>query len=254
MPIDKQEALRQIDDVLGEWSKVQDRMDEWDDGNEVLERTVIAQMRALISHLAPPGSPHISVVRNQYGNYYDEMLDLAGALRALRADYEAGRVQSSQDVRNAEQAFRIVETICNRFHAVTQQLRHRHENRPTLDVADEHDVQDLFHALLRLHFDDIRSEEWTPSYAGRSSRMDFLLKSERIVVETKRTRKGLDARKVGEELTIDIAHYRAHQDCKMLVCFVYDPENRISNPAGLESDLSQQSDSFAVRVMICPRM
>lgn len=254
MPIDSQEALRQIDDVLGEWSKVQQRMDEWDDSNEVVERTVIAQMRALISDLAPAGSPHISVVRNQYGNYYDEMLDLAGALQALRADYEAGRVQSSQDVRNAEHAFRIVETICNRFHAVTQQLRRRHENRPTLDVADEYDVQDLFHALLRLHFDDIRPEEWTPSYAGRSSRMDFLLKSERIVVEIKKTRKGLDARKVGDELTIDIAHYQADQDCKMLVCFVYDPENRIANPAGLESDLSQQSDRFAVRVMICPRM
>jgi hypothetical protein len=150
-------------------------------------------------------------------------------------------------------AFRIVETLCSRFHAVAQQLRHRHEDRPTLGVADEYDVQDLFHALLRLHFDDVRPEEWTPSYAGRSSRMDFLLKRAGMVVEIKKTRKGLDTRRVGEELTIDIARYQSHPDCRMLVCFVYDPENRIVNPAGLENDLSRQSDGLTVKIMICPR-
>jgi hypothetical protein len=110
-----------------------------------------------------------------------------------------------------------------------------------------------FLGKCRLYFDDIRPEEWTPSYAGRSSRMDFLLKSEGIVVEIKKTRRGLDARKVGEELTIDIAHYQSHPDCKMLVCFVYDPENRIANPAGLQRDLSRQSEEFTVKVLICPQ-
>jgi REase_DpnII-MboI len=52
-------------------------------------------------------------------------------------------------------------------------------------MKDEYDVQDSLHALLKLHFDDVRREEWTPSYAGSQSRMDFLLKREKIVVETK---------------------------------------------------------------------
>lgn len=154
---------------------------------------------------------------------------------------------------DVNQACRIVEMICNRFHAVARQLRHRHTDRPTLEVRDEYDVQDLFHSLLRLYFDDIRHEEWTPSYAGRSSRMDFLLKLESLVIEIKKTRQGLDAKKVGEQLTIDIAHYQSHADCKMLMCFVYDPENRIANPAGLENDLSRQSEEFDVRVLICPK-
>ena len=155
--------------------------------------------------------------------------------------------------RSAKQAMRIVEAICDRFHSVATQLRHRHSDRETLDVSDEYDVQDLLHALLRLHFDDIRPEEWTPSYAGSSKRMDFLLKYEQIVIEVKMARKGLDAKKVGEELTIDIAHYQAHHDCKTLICFVYDPENRIVNPIGLATDLDQQSEAFSVRVVISPK-
>lgn len=102
--------------------------------------------------------------------------------------------------------FAALERICNRFHAVARQLRHRHDNRGTLDVNDEYDVQDLLHALLCLHFDDIRREEWTPSYAGKSTRMDFLLKNEEFVIEVKKTRQRLDTRQIGEELIIDIAH------------------------------------------------
>ncbi|HUE71422.1 MAG TPA: hypothetical protein VMP01_11110 [Pirellulaceae bacterium] len=160
------------------------------------------------------------------------------------------------EVRHAEadleESVAIVEQICNRFHAVVRQLRARHADRPTLDITDEYDVQDLMHSLLRLFFDDIRAEEWTPSYAGGSARMDFLLKDSQIVVELKKTRKGLDARKIGEELILDIAKYQRHPGCKYLICFVYDPENRIANPAGLEADLSRTTDGFCVKVVIAP--
>jgi len=60
----------------------------------------------------------------------------------------------------------IVSKICDRFNLVARQLRNRHESRPTLEIEDEYDVQDLMHALLRIFFEDIRPEEWTPSYAG----------------------------------------------------------------------------------------
>jgi hypothetical protein len=59
--------------------------------------------------------------------------------------------------------------------------------RPTLTINDEYDVQDLMRAILAIEFDDIRPEEWSPSYAGGSKRMDFLLKEESIVVEVKKT-------------------------------------------------------------------
>lgn len=142
---------------------------------------------------------------------------------------------------------------CERFPLVVNQLQKRHDNRKPFEVNDEYDVQDLLHALLRLHYDDIRAEEWTPSYAGSSAKMDFLIPAICTVVETKKTRASMSTRDLGEQLLIDIAKYRAHPDCKNLVCLVYDPEHRINNPKGVESDLSRPHDGITVRVIITPR-
>lgn len=147
----------------------------------------------------------------------------------------------------------LVIQICSRFHLVAKQLRSRHAGRATLDIEDEYDVQDLIHTLLRLFFDDIRPEEVCPSYAGSSSRMDFLLKDESIVVEIKKTRAGLGAKEVGNQLIEDIARYQSHPSCKTLVCFVYDPEGRVANPRGLENDLNRTEDDLVVKVIIVPK-
>lgn len=147
----------------------------------------------------------------------------------------------------------LVEHICSRFHLVARQLRERHDSRPTLDISDEYDVQDLLHALLKTHFDDIRPEEWTPSYAGGSSRMDFLLKKEKIVIEVKKTRDGLGPKEVGDQLLVDIGRYKEHPNCKVLLCFVYDPEGKIPNPKGLEKDLTQETKEVTVKVLVVPK-
>ena len=147
----------------------------------------------------------------------------------------------------------VIENVCERFHLVVRQLRERHDSRETLSVEDEYDVQDLLHSLLTLHFDDIRPEECTPSYAGSSSRVDFLLKQEQIVIEVKKTRKGLAAKQIGEQLIVDIARYKDHPDCKKLLCFVYDPEGRIANPRGIENDLNRDDGDLPVKVIITPR-
>jgi hypothetical protein len=147
----------------------------------------------------------------------------------------------------------MLERLCLRFHLVATQLRSRHGDRDTLRMEDEYDAQDLLHALLTLEHDDVRSEEWTPGYAGGSSRTDFLLKKEQIVVEAKKTRRGLGARELGEQLIADIQKYKQHPDCKTLVCFVYDPEGQIANPRRIENDLSRDTDGLSVRVIIAPK-
>ncbi len=146
-----------------------------------------------------------------------------------------------------------VKQLCLKFHAVARQILHRYKDRPTLEIKDEYDVQDLFHALLRIWFDDIRKEEWTPSYAGSSSRVDFLLKQERLVVEVKKARHGLGAKELGEELIVDIARYKVHPDCTRLLCLIYDPDSLIRNPKGLEIDLSKTHESLPVDVFIVPK-
>ncbi len=143
--------------------------------------------------------------------------------------------------------------IINSFHNVARQIRNRHDGRETIKIKDEYDVQDLFHSLLRVEFDDIRPEEYTPSYAGSSTRVDFLLKNEKIVIEIKMTRNGLKDKEIGNQLILDSQHYKVHPDCKRLICFVYDPENRIENPKGLETDLNNLTDDeLIVEVYIRP--
>ena len=107
-------------------------------------------------------------------------------------------------------------------------------------------------ALLLTRFVDVRPEEWTSSYAGRSSRMDFLLKKEKIVIEVKMTRTGLADGEIGNQLILDIARYKKHRNCKALVCFVYDPDHRLKRPAQLERDLSGERDGLLVRVRVRP--
>lgn len=172
-------------------------------------------------------------------------------LESLIEYIEKGFVVPKQG--EAIDAINELKRIFTKFHRVAKQLRNRYDGRATLDVNDEYDVQDLLHALLRLYFNDIRAEEWTPSYAGKSARMDFLLKDECIVIEVKKTRQGLADKEVGDQLIIDVDRYKAHPACKKLICFVYDPEGRIGNPEGLIRDLNDQHKGFA-QVIIEPNI
>ncbi len=150
-------------------------------------------------------------------------------------------------------ALEFITDLCKRFHLVARQISLRHNRRSTIEINDEYDVQDLFHALLRLRFNDVRDEEWTPSYGGGCSRIDFLLREEEIVVEIKKTRPTLSSKDLGEQLIIDIYRYSVHPNCKTLVCFVFDPDGLLKNPSGLENDLSKQHNQLEVIVMIGPK-
>lgn len=149
---------------------------------------------------------------------------------------------------------KFLEKLFLRFHKVAQSLRHRHKDRETLIIKDEYDVQDLLRGLLVIHFDDIREEDYSPSYAGGNSRVDFVLKNENIVVETKMTNDGLKDKHIGEQLLIDIGRYRSHPNCKVLVVFVYDKADQIRNKSGLINDLQKmKTPDLDVRVFIEPR-
>jgi hypothetical protein len=148
--------------------------------------------------------------------------------------------------------YTILDTIFNRFPILIRQLKKRYGNRQAFEVNDEYDLQDLLEAVLRLHFDDVRSEEWCPSYAGGSKRMDFYLNNENIAIETKMTREGLSDKQIGEQLLIDIPNYRQHANCDKVYCFIYDPEGKIRNPMGVIKDLESLTDEITVKVIIKP--
>lgn len=156
--------------------------------------------------------------------------------------------EKEKEIDYLEPLFRLL----RRFDILVRQLKHRYADREPVHVNDEYDVQYILHALLCGLFGDVRAEEVSPSYAGASSRLDFLLKDEQVVIETKMASSSLKDKQIGEQLIIDIERYQSHPDCRTLICFVYDPENYIRNPVGLENDLRRKTEKFEVIVFIVP--
>ena len=92
-------------------------------------------------------------------------------------------------------------------------------------------MQDLLHALLRPRVRDIRAEEFTPSYAGSSTRMDFPLYC--VIVRMPRSL----AMNLSISTTIDGI------PIALLWCVVYDPEHLLPNVEGLKRDLGEPSSN-----------
>ena len=184
---------------------------------------------------------------------YEFVDELNQGLAHLRGHLAS--VRSLKSLTKAQQAdlpLIRIRRILSRFDLVANQLKRRRKNKEPYLVEDEYDVQDLLHALLKVDFDDIRKEEWTPSYAGGASKIDFVLKNEGILVEVKKTSKNTREKEIGEQLLVDIAKYKEYPNIRTLICFIYDPEKWIENPKGLKHDLEKKSTKeLNVEVVIC---
>jgi len=205
----------------------------------------------LLEIILQPKNIYLSKI-NECNNTVSNCSKIITILNDIKFQIEKGIIVIKKNCKaNNVNAIEGLTLLFCRFHKVVKQLRNRYSKRETLNVKDEYDVQDLLHSLLQIFFDDIRKEEWTPSYAGGSSRVDFILKNEGIVVEVKKTRENLTDRVLGEQLIVDIEKYKTHPDCKQLICFVYDPEGLLGNPQGIMNDLNKTHEGFT-QVIIKP--
>lgn len=252
--MDKNVVLKEIDELLIEGDRIlQTQYTESYSGQKYVDESLYYSWRVKVLNflnlIYSGKNEYKTVFKELETEYYCNAQKCVKTLENINAYIEKGFLDVNPKIEiNAEET---LERIFSRFHKVARQLRNRHDNRNTLDIEDEYDVQDLLHALLQLYFDDIRAEEWTPSYAGKCARVDFLLKNEKIVIEVKKTRKSLNDKNLGDELIVDIERYKSHSDCEKLICFVYDPEGRIGNPNGVMNDLNISHQGF-VKVYIYP--
>ena len=200
------------------------------------------------------GQAQLAAVQRSATEKVRLLADLFGLLvdGRLQTDNSAGDVSFAGSHLDA---VAVILAVADRFLLVRRALLRRHDHRSTLEVNDEYDAQDLVRALLLQFFHDVRDEEWTPSYAGGSSRIDFLLPQTRLAIELKWMRPSLTAGKLGEELLIDRERYHAHGGVGHLVCLVFDYEGQLPNPRGLEQDLDQTgtADHVACTVKILDR-
>jgi alpha-L-arabinofuranosidase len=84
--------------------------------------------------------------------------------------------------------------------------------------------------------------------------MDFLLPAHDLVIETKVVRDRTHAKRIGDELIVDIEHNRRHPKCHALWCVIYDPDHLITNAEGLRTDLqgarSASDGKVEVKVLV----
>ena len=162
-------------------------------------------------------------------------------------------VDSTLDFLLDQDPLQRIRKVCHRFHAVARHLRLRRDYRTTLEVDDDYDLQDLLCALLKVEFDEVATDEWTPPYTGGASRTTFLVNRDQIAVVAKKTRSGLTTKELADQVAADSAYYSAQGRCSTLFCFMYDPEGRIGSPKRLESTLTSISEHCRVEVLVAPK-
>jgi len=141
-----------------------------------------------------------------------------------------------------------LESLLQRLPLVARQLRDRQGDRPAFRVDDERDLEDLLRALLPLHCDDVRYERRTPRYAS-GTRTDFLIGASGGVLLGKRVTPLVREKHLGEQLTEDIAYYRA-KGCRTLVACIFDPERLLFDPDRLARTWAEGSEELRVRPII----
>ena len=160
-------------------------------------------------------------------------IDAAFALDASAASPASKLVRRS--------ALEGVLAIVESFSTSASVLRNRHSRRPAFEINDEHDIQDLFFALVLPIVPDMVPEDPASKVANKSSRLDFTSKSTGLGIELKHLKSKSDADRVRDEILVDEATYRAHPYVDTVVAFVYDPGGNIALSArkAFEADLSQ---------------
>lgn len=170
--------------------------------------------------------------------------------QANKSDYN-GQVSARLVPAMPSNVDEVILVIVQGLRRAMHPLTYRRKGAEQLRFANEYDVQDLLHALLRPWVQDVRPEEYTPSYAGKSTRMDFLCPAHQLVIETKCVRDRHHAKNVGDELLLDIAHYAAHPTCKKLWCVIYDPEHFLTNPDALRDlEGAHKKDDRGIEVKV----
>lgn len=180
--------------------------------------------------------------------FMGEIEDLLIGLKPERYEFHQAKYTSDRRF--------LLDEIIEGFHESSNILQDRDGGRPDFEITCEQDVQDLFYALVKPIFPDARPEEYTPKHSTSAKRIDFVIPSISTVIEIKYARSSEHARKVPDELKIDIESYHKHTECSRLIAVVWDGDSHITDRSNFEDDLTGQrtidGQKFQVEVNIVP--
>lgn len=187
-------------------------------------------------------------IRGCHASFYPD------GMEALLCGHERDRYEVLPEVEPSRERLALVMQVVNAFPVVQRILKDRSHQRPPFLIENEYDFQDILFVLLRSVFEDVQREESTPKQAGSAKRIDMVIPSAEVVIETKFIRDKSHGRAVADELRIDFESYHGHQHCRNLIAVCLDPGGHILDPAQFESELSglrkKNQNEFNVTVLV----
>lgn len=154
-------------------------------------------------------------------------------------------------------ALQIILRILNNFHTSVKKLTdNRRAGHDVFKINDEYDVQDLLYTMLKGIFPTLKEEDPVPRVGVKSSRIDLIIREERILIEVKMIKESDTNEKIFiDQLKKDIQSYHASEWIKHLICFVYDPYCKTQDKQNfydLNGKQSINQKEFSINVIVNP--
>ncbi|WP_295199527.1 hypothetical protein [uncultured Chryseobacterium sp.] len=149
----------------------------------------------------------------------------------------------------------VIRDILNNFsNAIQKIIKNRRKGHPDFEVEDEYDVQDILYVVLKSVFPNLRDEDAIPKVGGKTTKIDLIIREERILIEVKMIKeKDSNETHFIEQLKVDFESYHECKWLEKLFCFVYDPYKKtrdISNFNDLNGNRKKGEHQFDVEVIV----
>jgi hypothetical protein len=149
----------------------------------------------------------------------------------------------------------VVRDVLNNFSNAVQKItKIRRSDHSLFLIADEYDVQDILYVILKSIFPNLRDEDPIPKVGAKSTKIDLILREEKILIEVKMIKvKDLNEIHFIEQLKVDFESYHECKWLKKLFCFVYDPYKKthdVANFRDLNGDRIKVGHSFNVELIV----
>lgn len=125
--------------------------------------------------------------------------------------------------------------------------------KTVIKIEDEYDVQDLLYVSFKSVFPTMKYENPLAKFGGKSTRLDFVLMEEGIIIEVKQIKESeKNDSKFTDQLKIDIESYHLLDYLTDLIFYIYAPNaiQDIDNFEELQGERNVKGKIFNVKIII----
>jgi len=221
-----------------------------------------AKYKLLLEQVIPlTNSQRTSLIEavSGYGNLKTYLKTHLSNLKAVKENYEKGLLISSQSALGSfslEDVSKLLKRVPAGLRRWTWEGKSRTQGGQPRQwyIENEYHVQNLLYFLLAAVFADIREEEYTGSVGQKKPRVDLVIPSLKLVIETKFWYGQDKPQRIIEEIAEDTSLYLAQgSPHEQMIAFIWDDSRRTEEHDLLDSGLKNLKGIFDVVIVSRPR-